>query len=73
GAIAAANMGFMANAQGLGYCFAQSPTEIFDDPEIRKMYDIPDNKKCVLTLLVGYPEASYFCSVPRKDPEIIWK
>ena len=73
GAIAAANMGFMTNAQELGFCFAKAPADIFDDEEIRKLYEIPEGKKCVISLLVGNPKTEYFSSVPRKDPEVIWK
>ena len=73
GAIAATNMGVMTNALGLGYCFAKAPTEIFEDEEIRAYYEIPENKKCVLAMLVGYSRNEYFCSVPRKDPLVIIK
>ena len=69
GAICATNMGWMAQAQQLGYCFARLPVGAFDDSEFAEKWKAPE-KKCAMSLLIGNPEPEYFCSVPRKDPSV---
>lgn len=71
GAICASTMGFMAQAQQLGYCYAQLPTDAFADEEFAKKWKAFEGKKCVLALLIGNEEPEYFCSVPRKNPPVI--
>ena len=70
GAIAATNMGWMAQAQQLGYCFARFPMQAFADGEFAAKWKAPEGKKPVIALLIGNAEPEYFCSVPRKDPEV---
>ena len=70
GAICATNMGWMAQAQQLGYCFARIPIAAFNDPEFSAKWKAPEGKKPVIALLIGNPANEYFCSVPRKTPEI---
>ena len=67
GAICAATMGRMIEALGLGYVYLRLASEPMNRPELRKKYNLPDDRHCVVALAVGYPESDYFCSVPRKD------
>lgn len=71
GAICAATMGFMAQSLQLGYCYAQLPTDAFENEEFAQKWQAPEGKKCVLALLIGNPEPDYFCSVTRKTPPVI--
>ena len=71
GAVCAANMGFMAQSLQLGYCFAQLPTDAFENEAFRAKWKAPEGKKCVLALLIGNAVPDYFCSVTRKNPPVI--
>lgn len=70
GAICATNMGWMAQAQQLGYCFARIPIAAFNDPEFAQKWKAPEGKTPVMALLIGNPANEYFCSVPRKTPPV---
>lgn len=70
GAICATNMGWMAQAQQLGYCFARIPVAAFNDPDFAEKWAAPVGKKCVIALLIGNSSNEFFCSVPRKDPTV---
>ena len=68
---AAANMSLMAQGLQLGVCPARIPACIFLDEKMREKWNAPEGLKCVIALLIGNPEAEYFSSVPRKQPEIV--
>lgn len=68
GAICATNMGFMAQSQQLGYCFARIPLIAWEDTEFAAKWKAPEGKRAALALMIGNPEHEFFCSVPRKDP-----
>lgn len=72
GSICATNMGIMAQSEQLGYCLARLPVYAFEDEELREKWQAPEEKECVIALLIGKPEPDYFCSVPRKVPPIVW-
>lgn len=71
GCVCATTMGFMAQSLQLGYCYAQLPTDAFENEEFAEKWKAPEGKKCVMSLLIGNAEPDYFCSVTRKNPEII--
>lgn len=70
GAICATNMGWLAQVQQLGYCFARLPLIAFNDSVFAEKWGAPEGKTCAIALLIGNPEHEYFCSVPRKNPPV---
>lgn len=72
GALAASNMEMMANSLKLGACFNGFFTFASESEIIRNYLNIPDNKKVVTSLLIGYTDIKYLRTVPRKKPEIQW-
>lgn len=70
GTLAAANMVNMAYGLRLGSCYIGLGAYIFDDPEMRKKYNIPEGKISSMALAIGEPDVEFFCTVPRKDPKI---
>ena len=75
GAICASNMMQMVEAQqGLGACFIQLATDPFNRSEdLRKFYEIPEGKKCVIAIAMGHTDEEFFSSVPRKEVPIVWR
>lgn len=75
GAICADTMMQMVEAQpGLGACYLQLAADPFNkDEELKKAYDIPADKKCVIAIALGHTNDEFFSSVPRKDVPIIWR
>lgn len=74
GDLASGNMELMTNALGLGavYCgFFIVAAE--QNKEIAKFLGIPEDRKIVSCLVVGYPTVKYRRTVPRKDSEISWR
>ena len=71
GNIAAAHMNLMAETLQLGMCMARLPVRAFLDEEFRREWCAPENKTCVLALLLGNTDNQYFSSVPRKQPLVI--
>ncbi len=66
GAICATTMGEMIEALKLGFCYIQLAAAPMNTPELRKKYNIPEDKHCVLAMAIGNYDANYFSSVPRK-------
>jgi len=73
GSLAASNMELMANALKLGSCYNGFFSFASNDSVIRNYLKIPDNKKVVTSLLIGYSDLKYFRTVPRKKADIQWK
>ena len=75
GAICACTMMQLVAAQrGLGACYLQLAADPFNhSEELRKAYEIPDQKKAVIAIALGHTDEEYFSSVPRKEVPIIWK
>lgn len=71
GAIAACTMTNMVYGLDLGACYIRIASDLFEDEDIRKKYNIPEGKVPAMALAVGEPEFEYFCTVPRKDPVTI--
>ncbi len=66
GAILAATMGQMIEALKLGFCYVQLAAGPMNTPELRKKYNIPEDKHCVLAMAIGNYDDNFFSSVPRK-------
>lgn len=74
GALASSNMELMTNALGLGTFFSGFTVRAaMSNPKISKFLGLPDDKKMVTCMVVGYPDVKYFRTVPRKKAEINWK
>ena len=71
GALCAATMGRIIEAEKLGYCYIKLAAEPMNTPELRQKYNVPDDMHCVIALAIGYYDAEYFCSVPRKDVPLL--
>ncbi len=61
------NLLLAARAMGLGTCWMTGPLQ--DEPNIRRILDIPDNKEIVALTPLGYP-VSFPEALPRLDPEL---
>jgi nitroreductase/NAD-dependent dihydropyrimidine dehydrogenase PreA subunit len=72
GALAASNMEMMANALSLGACYNGFFTFASQSDVIRDYLHIPENKKIITSLLIGYTDNKYLRTVPRKKVEIEW-
>ncbi|MGL4252633.1 MAG: nitroreductase family protein [Fusobacteriaceae bacterium] len=74
GALASSNMELMTNALGLGavYCgfFIAASAH---NSEIAKFLQIPEDRKIVSCLVIGYPAVKYRRTAPRKSAEISWR
>ena len=74
GLLAAQNMEFVAEANGLGVLFSGFFTMAANlSPKIKKALQIPKGKKVAMTLVMGYPSVRYLRSVPRKEMNVQWK
>lgn len=72
GALAAQNMEFAAEANGLGVLFSGFFTEAVNHSRrLKKALGIPRGKKAVTTLVLGYPKVRYLRSVPREKTSVI--
>lgn len=74
GDLASGNMELMTNALGLGsvYCgFFIVAAE--QNREIGKFLNVPEDRKIVSCLVVGYPAVKYKRTTPRKSAEISWR
>jgi nitroreductase/NAD-dependent dihydropyrimidine dehydrogenase PreA subunit len=74
GALASSNMELMTNALGLGTFFSgffvrasQQSKEILD------FLGLPQGKKVVSCMVIGYPNVKYLRTVPRRKADISWK
>ena len=75
GAICAATMMQMVEAQsGLGACYLQLAADPFNkSADLKKKYEIPEDKKCVIAIALGHTDEEFFSSVPRKEVPMIFK
>ena len=67
GALAAQNMEFAAEANGLGVLYSGFFTMAANSSrKIKKILDLPKGKKVITTLVLGYPKVKYHRSVQRE-------
>ena len=72
--LASANMELMANALDLGVLFSGFTVRgAQDNQQVREFIEVPEDKKVVTTLVIGYPDVQYFRTVPREESEVTWK
>ena len=73
GALAAQNMEFAAEANGLGVLFSGFFTMAANaSPTIKKALGIAKGKKAVTTLVLGYPAVTYQRSAPREKSAVTY-
>lgn len=74
GALAAQNMEFAAEANGLGVLFSGYFTAAVNHSrKLKKALGIPKGKKAVTTLVLGYPKVKYLRSVPRNKVSVQYR
>lgn len=73
GALAAQNMEFVAEANGLGVLFSGYFTMAANiSPKIKKKLGIMKGKKVITTLVLGYPKVKYQRSVQREKVDVTY-
>lgn len=71
GALAAQNMEFIAEANGLGVLYSGFFTMSANHSrKIKKVLELPKGKKVITTLVLGYPKMMYQRSVQREKADI---
>lgn len=74
GVLAAQNMEFVAEANGLGVLFSGFFTMAANTShKIRKAIKVPKGKRVAMTLVLGYPDVKFFRSAPRKKLEVSYR
>ena len=73
GGLASSNMELMVDALGLGTFFCGFMVHVAkDNKEIREFLNIKDDYEIVSVIVIGYPDARYKRTVPRKKPDVTW-
>lgn len=73
GILAAQNMEFAAEANGLGVLFSGFFTTTANiSHKIRKALRVPKGKRIAATLVLGYPDVKFLRSVPRRQLDVIY-
>lgn len=71
GILAAQNMEFVAEANGLGVLYSGFFTMAANaSRKIKKAIGIPKGKKVAMTLVIGYPNMKFLRSTPHKELEV---
>lgn len=74
GILAAQNMEFVAEANGLGVLFSGFFTMAANaSPKIRKAMSVPKGKRVAATLVLGYPDVKFLRSVQRKKLDVTYR
>ncbi len=69
--IAAYHAVLMAEILGLGTCLNHLiPPACNEDPEVKKMLNLPDNCDVYVSITVGYPKYSFKRTIPRRLAEV---
>lgn len=71
GLLAAQNMEFVAEANGLGVLFSGYFTSAANvSRKIKNALQVPKGKRVAMTLVLGYPDVKFLRSVPRKELDV---
>lgn len=71
GILAAQNMEFVAEAQGLGVLYSGFfTTAVNASRKIRKAIQAPDGKRAAMTLVLGYPDVRFLRAAPREALDV---
>lgn len=73
GILAAQNMEFAAEANGLGVLFSGYFTMAANHSrKIKNAINVPKGKSIAMTLVIGYPDVKFFCSVQREKLDVTY-
>lgn len=73
GSLAASNMELMVYALGLGMLYSGFLTRAAKaSKKLRDFLQVPENKKVVTCLVIGYPDIDYQRTCPRKKAEVLY-
>lgn len=73
GLLAAQNMEFVAEANGLGVLFSGFFTMAANaSPKIKRAINVPKGKRVAMTLVLGYPDVKFLRSPQRKELEVTY-
>lgn len=71
GILAAQNMEFVAEAQGLGVLYSGFfTTAVNASRKIKKAIHVPGGKRAAMTLVLGYPDVRFLRSAPREALDV---
>ena len=71
GILAAQNMEFVAEANGLGVLFSGFFTMAANTSrKLKRSLGIPGGKRAAMTLVLGYPDIKYLRSAPREKADV---
>ena len=74
GILAAQNMEFVAEANGLGVLFSGFfTTAVNASHKIKKALNIPKGKRAAMTLVMGYPAVKFLRSAPREKLDVSYR
>lgn len=74
GILAAQNMEFVAEANGLGVLFSGFFTMAVNaSRKMQKALDLPKGKRAAMTLVLGSPDVTFLRSAPRKQADVRYK
>lgn len=70
--LAACNIGNMAYAAGLSFCYNGFLVRAFQSEDVREFLGIDSKYKLYASMTVGYADVVYSRPVPREEKEILW-
>lgn len=74
GILAAQNMEFVAEANGLGVLFSGFfTTAVNASHKIKRALNIPKGKRAAMTLVMGYPAVKFLRSAPREKLDVSYR
>ena len=74
GILAAQNMEFVAEANGLGVLFSGFfTTAVNASCKIKRALNIPKGKRAAMTLVMGYPAVKFLRSAPREKLDVSYR
>lgn len=74
GSIACANMELVAQTCGLGTCYIGFlKRAVQKDPKINEMLGLNKYEELITAFSIGYPDVTYYRTVPRKKDKVEWR
>lgn len=70
--LAACNIGNMAYAEGLGFCYNGFFVRAFQSEEVRSFLGLDSKYNLYAAMSIGYADVEYFRTVPRIEKTIFW-
>jgi nitroreductase/Pyruvate/2-oxoacid:ferredoxin oxidoreductase delta subunit len=70
--LAASNMELVTCVNNLGVLYSGAIVMGASNEKIQETVGVPNGKKVLMALVIGYPDVLYKCNAPRKKADIIW-